>query len=167
MDTPETTGPLSPLVKILHRLEDSLLVGLLLTMIGLAVYQIFLRNVLESGLTWADPLVRVLVLWIGLVGAMVASRRDNHIRIDVITRYLPDAWQRYTRLITHVFTSLVCGIMAWYSLSFVAAERADGYTAFAKVPAWVCESVIPLAFAVISLRYLLFALNGIINPRKA
>ena len=166
MGAPESTGPLSPMVRMLHRLEDGLLVGLLLTMIGLAVYQIFLRNVLESGLTWADPLVRVLVLWIGLVGAMVASRRDNHIRIDVITRYLPDAWQRHTRRLTHAFTSLVCGVMAWHSLAFVVAEKADGYTAFAKVPAWVCESVIPLAFAVISLRYLLFVVNGIINPGK-
>ena len=47
---------------ILHRVEDAILVGLLLTMIGMAVTQIFLRNLFEAGIVWSDVLVRILVL---------------------------------------------------------------------------------------------------------
>ena len=163
--SPETPSPYR-ILNLLHRLEDGILVGLLLSMIGLAVSQIFLRNLMGSGITWADPLVRVLVLWIGLVGAMVASRTDNHIRIDVISRYLPPAMKNYTTLLTHAFTCGVCGLMAYHSLAFVLVEKADGYTAFAGVPAWICESVIPFTFTIIALRYLIFALLGLANPRK-
>ena len=35
-------------------------------------------------------LIRILVLWVGLVGAMVASREDDHIHIDLLERYLPE-----------------------------------------------------------------------------
>ncbi len=143
-------------IRLLQEIEDSILVGLLLAMIGLAVAQIGLRNFFGSGIVWGDSLVRVLVLWTGLLGAMAASRSDNHIRIDVIFRYLPPAAKHVSTLVTHGFTALICLIMTWHSARFVYMEMADGMTAFAGVPAWVCEIIIPVAFLVMGIRYLLF-----------
>ena len=45
--------------------------------------------------------------------------------------------------------------MAWYGLQLVRLEYEDGFTAFGAVPAWMAESIIPLAFLVMGLRYLL------------
>ena len=155
---PSSGGFFQTAKKILLRLEDMILVSLLLVMIGMAVLQIFLRNFFDSGIVWGDSLVRVLVLWIGLLGAMVATRSDNHISIDIISRYRPAKIQSKTRLITHVFTAGITALMAWYSLQFVLMEMQDGMIAFSVVPAWICQVIIPFAFAVISLRYLLFAI---------
>ena len=63
-------------VKSLHRAEDALLVILLTAMIVLACTQILLRNFFDSGIVWIDPLLRVMVLWLGLVGATVATRHN-------------------------------------------------------------------------------------------
>jgi TRAP-type C4-dicarboxylate transport system permease small subunit len=49
------------IVMILHKIEDSILVGLLLLMICMAVLQIFMRNLFDSGILWGDALVKVLV----------------------------------------------------------------------------------------------------------
>jgi TRAP-type C4-dicarboxylate transport system permease small subunit len=141
----------------LQKIEDGILVGLLLLMIFIAVLQIFLRNLFDSGILWGDPLVRILVLWIGLIGAMVASRDNHHISIDVISRYLPDKIKKLSNLIISIFTSLVCAVMAYYSLIFVIMEKNDGILAFATIPAWVCESIIPVSFVIISFRYLLLS----------
>ena len=148
---------------LFRKIEDSILVGLLLIMIGLAVLQIFLRNVMDSGIVWGDSLVRVLVLWIGLMGAMVASRNHNHISIDIISRYLPRGLKRFTNLGTNLFTTLITALMAWFSLGFVRMEMADNYKAFASVPAWVCEIIIPLAFFIMSLRYLFFCISQVVR----
>jgi len=137
----------------LYRVEDGILVGLLLVMIGMAVTQIFLRNLFESGIVWSDVLVRTLVLWVGLVGAMVASRQGNHINIDIIERYLPPRAKPVVNFIVELFTALICSAVAYFSLQFVQIEFADGGYVFGRVPAWVCESIIPFAFAVIALRY--------------
>jgi TRAP-type C4-dicarboxylate transport system permease small subunit len=99
------------------------------------------------------------VLWIGLVGAMVASRTDNHISIDILSRYLPARIKRITTLAVHVFTAGVTAVMAWFSLEFVQMEKGDSLIAFANVPAWVCESIIPIAFLVICIRYTLFSIS--------
>ena len=71
----------------LHRAEDALLVLLLSAMIVLAATQIMLRNFFDSGFVWIDPLLRVLVLWLGLIGATVATRNNRHIRIDLLSGF--------------------------------------------------------------------------------
>ena len=54
--------------------ENGLLVLLLTGMILLAMLQIVLRNGWDTGLSWADPTLRVAVLWVTLLGAMAATR---------------------------------------------------------------------------------------------
>jgi len=142
---------------ILHWVEDAVLVGLLLLMIGMSVTQIFLRNLLETGIVWSDVMVRILVLWVGLIGAMVASRQDNHITIDILGRYLPERAKVYANFLVKLFAALICTIVAYYSLLFVQMEFADGGMAFAQVPTWLCEAIIPFAFTVIALRYFLLS----------
>ena len=153
----------------LHQLEDAILVGLLLLMIGMAVTQIFLRNLFEAGIVWGDVMLRILVLWVGLIGAMVASRHDNHITIDILDRYLPERAKVYANFVIKLFTALICTIVAYYSLLFVQMEFADGGMAFAQVPSWLCEAIIPFAFAVIALRYFLLSfmnLKKIVESRS-
>lgn len=145
---------------VLYRIEDGILVGLLLLMIGLAVLQIFLRNFFDAGIVWSEILVRILVLWVGLVGAMVASRQGNHINIDILDRYLPKQIKSMVKTIVELFTALICTVVAYYSFTFVQVEYADGGIIFAGVPAWVCESIIPFAFTVIALRYLILSLTN-------
>ncbi|MFC1827987.1 TRAP transporter small permease [Thermodesulfobacteriota bacterium] len=147
----------------LYRLEDGILVGSLAIIIVMAVTQIFLRNLFESGIIWGNALVRILVLWIGLLGAMVASRDGNHICIDAVTRYLPERVQDAVGFVSEMFTAAVCGIMAYYSLQFVKMEFEYGGMGFARIPSWVCEVIIPVAFAVIALRYFTLSL---INFKK-
>lgn len=148
---------------VLYRIEDGILVGLLLLMIGLAVTQIFLRNLFDSGIVWSDILVRILVLWVGLLGAMVASRQGNHINVDILDRYLPERAKPLVSTVVQLFTALICTVAAYFSLLFVQVEYADGGTLFAQVPAWVCESIIPFAFAVIAVRYFILSFENLKN----
>lgn len=144
-------------LKALHALEDGLLVALLLTMVGVAVLQIVLRNGFNGGFLWAETFLRVLVLWIGLAGAMAASREHRHISIDILGRFLPPRAAKVAVIFNALFTAGIAAALAWYSLDFVRVEYESPSMAFANVPTWVCESIMPVAFAVIALRYLLLA----------
>lgn len=146
-------------IHILHILEDTALAGILVSIIILAVTQIALRNFQDSGIVWGDSLLRIMVLWIALIGAMVASRIDGHISIDLVSRYLPEKWQHRVQLLAYLFAALVCGITCYYSVVFVYYEFLDGNIAFATVPAWICQTIIPFAFAVMSLRFVISAIR--------
>ncbi|MFC1824370.1 TRAP transporter small permease [Thermodesulfobacteriota bacterium] len=153
--------------RFLLRLEDGLLVLLFLLMLAMAVTQIVLRNFFGIGIVWGDVMVRILVLWIGLVGAMVASRKGNHISIDLVARYLPKRMKGLADGLCAFFTSLVCAVMVYFSLQLVLREFEEGGTAFAKIPFWICEAIIPLAFTIIALRYLILAFNNFTTTLKS
>jgi len=138
---------------VLHRAEDFLLAFLLGTLILLAPLQIVLRNFFDAGWVWADPLLRVLVLWVALLGALAASRQDKQIAVDVFSRFLSPRANAIVGILTGLFTTVVCGVIAYHSWIFVAGERAFGSKAFGDVPAWLCQSVIPFAFAMIAVRH--------------
>lgn len=148
---------LTRLLRIVHAVEDLILVGLLLAMVGVAVMQIVLRNGFDGGFLWAETFLRVLVLWIGLAGAMAASRQHRHISIDLIGRFLPPAAHKVAIVFTALFTAGVCALLAYYSYDFVRIEYENPSIAFGVVPTWACESIMPIAFTVIGLRYLLLA----------
>jgi TRAP-type C4-dicarboxylate transport system permease small subunit len=143
--------------RVFCAVEDALLVALLLVMILLSSSQILLRIVFETSLVWADSMVRILVLWVGLFGAMVASRKGNHICIDLVTRYFSDPLIRYARFAVDLFTAAICLTVMVHSARLVKLEYLDGALAFAWVPAWVCMGIIPFSFFVMGLRYLILA----------
>lgn len=146
------------LLRLVHGLEDALLYLLVALLLGLSVYQIVLRNAFDSGLYWADPLLRVIVLWLALVGAMIASREGAHIKMDVLSHYMGDRARRIATIVTALFSAGICFIAAYYGFLFVAEEREYGMFAFASVPAWVCEAIIPLGLSIIGLRFVLDAI---------
>lgn len=154
------------IISFLHRVEDSILVGVLLTMLLMAVLQIFLRNFFSSGIIWGDAMVRVLVLWVGLLGAMVATRNNNHINIDIISRFLPAPIKNVSQLIVEIFAALVCAVMTWLSCKFILMEMEYEIIAFANMPSWVCEIIIPIAFAVICIRYSILSATSFIKLIK-
>ena len=149
--------------------ETFLLLFFLLGAILLASTQILLRNFFDSGIFWADSALRILVLWIGMTGAMFASRNKKHIRIDILSHYLPEKLRDNIWRVTELITAIVCGITAYYSIQFIQYEYEDGLIAFANVPVWLCETIIPFAFIVMALRYFFYAVtpHHLLNPEPS
>jgi TRAP-type C4-dicarboxylate transport system permease small subunit len=160
IDTPPP-GPvwLQRLRRAATRLEDGLLILLLGTMIAVAAAQILLRDVWRSGLMWGDPLTKVLVLWVALLGAMAAAREGNHITVDVLSRYLPPRARAASRVLTDLFAAAVCALLAWHGGRLVQIDYQSATLAFAHVPTWVSELIIPAGFGVMALRFLSDALH--------
>lgn len=142
---------------VLHRVEDGVLVMALLTMLSVALVQIVLRNVFDTGIAWADPFVRVLILWVTMLGAMAATRERSHITIDAVSRYLGPMPQLIARTLTALFAAAICGTAAWYTWEFLQFEREDGMIAFGVVPVWICQLILPVGFGVMAVRFVVGA----------
>jgi TRAP-type C4-dicarboxylate transport system permease small subunit len=153
----EAGGVLGRLLRFLGSVEDVLLVALLTSMIGLAVWQIALRNLAGTAVVWIDPLLRILVLWVGFLGAVAATRDDRQISVDVISRFAGEPWRSRIRVVTDLFTSAVSGFLAWHSWRFVKDASAFDEIAFGSVPLWLTGLVLPIAFGLLAARYLLLA----------
>lgn len=152
------------LIKRLHRIilliEDSLLVLLLTLMIMLSSAQILLRNFFDTGISWGDPALRLMVLWVALLGAMAATRANNHININILSYFLTENNQTRVQRVTDFFAGVVCGLIAWHAIDLVLMEKQDGTIAFASFPTWIGVSIIPIGFGIIALRFIFSSLAG-------
>jgi len=144
-------------------LEDSILVSILAGMILLASSQIFLRNFFDIGFIWTDELLRILVLWIALAGAVAASRSDKQINIAVLDRYLPARLAAFSKFLVHTFTAAVCGTVTMVSIQFVRTSQEYGDVLLGEVPAWMLQLVLPAGFALLTWRYALFSVRGLLR----
>jgi TRAP-type C4-dicarboxylate transport system permease small subunit len=130
-------------------------------MVLLAFLQVVLRNLLDQGILWADILLRNLVLWVGFIGASLATREEKHISIDLLTRFLPGKWKNLSRFFMNIFALLICLLLAEAGWTFVMDEKLYGTKIFGEVPAWYFQIIIPLGFLLMAFRFCIISLQHI------
>lgn len=151
------------LEKVGRTMEDAVLVIILTGMILLAAGQIVARNFFAFGFIWSDELLRMLVLWLAVAGAVAASRADKHINIAILDRFLPARFNVAVKIIIDLFTAGICAVVTWYSINFVQTSYAYEDVLLGDVPAWLLQLVLPIGFGLISWRYTLFALKRLLG----
>ena len=161
----EKKSPLAFLV----RLEDGVLIVILMGMVLLSFIQILLRNIFGIGLIWIDPLVRQMLLWITLTGAMVATRENKHITVDAVTRYLPPGRIKLaTGFICDAFATTVCALLAsaTFRVFFMEFQDPLGGTIMPGLPVWASLLTLPVAFGVMTLRFLRLSILSLLHTIK-
>lgn len=144
-------------------LETIILVILLTSMMLLAVGQIVLREIFSTGVVWADELVKLMVLWLAMVGSIAASRENRHIRIDALSHVLPGLAVDVSRVLVDLFAAFVCAVVAWQAWLYLQLEIEYQDTVLVNIPAWIAHSVMPAAFLLISFRFLVLVVKQLVE----
>jgi TRAP-type C4-dicarboxylate transport system permease small subunit len=139
----------------LASLERALVVLLLTGLLGLGLLQVIERNVLASGIFWADELLQHIVLWLGFLGASLATREHRHLSIDVLSHVLPVRLQVWLELLVNIVAFVLCMLLVQAAWGLVRSEYTAGTMLTFGVPAWLAQSIIPLGFGAITLRFAL------------
>jgi TRAP-type C4-dicarboxylate transport system permease small subunit len=121
----------------------------------LAVTQLVLRNVAQVGLPWIDHLLRHLVLYVALFGAVVACRPGRHIRLDVVGALAPAASAHLGRLFDCI-AAVVCALLAVAAARFWLVEWSSAPPGMRWIA--VLPVILPVGFALIALAFLLRAM---------
>jgi TRAP-type C4-dicarboxylate transport system permease small subunit len=158
---PDKLYPTHWVLGFLDSIEEKLLCLMLAAMIILACVQIFLRFFYSSGLLWIDPLLRYLVLWCGLVGAVSATSQGKHIALDLTANRLPPAIDPWLALLTHFFCILASAGLTWAGWLFLRGEIQAGGEGPLTLPLWFWNGIFPLSFGLMTMKYiLLFVMQG-------
>jgi TRAP-type C4-dicarboxylate transport system permease small subunit len=145
--------------RVSRAIETGLIALVLGGLVVFASAQIVLRNVFSIGLTWSDGLIRLVVLWLALLGALAASREERHITMGAVTRWLPQRLQRAAGVGADLFAAVFCALLSRYALAFVADSREFGDTLLNNVPAWWLQAPMPIVFALIAWQFLVHAVR--------
>lgn len=159
----EFLSRLSKFNDLLARVETWILTLLVLAMVCFAFLQVVLRNLFASGLLAGDVILRHLVLWVGFIGASLATREGRHITIDVFARLLHGRIKTAIQLVINLFSIYVTYLLTLAAIDFVAMERSFQSMLFGNVEAWYFQIIIPIGFALICLRLLFLLPQQIYN----
>ena len=145
------------------RFETILLVLVLSVMVLLAFLQVVLRNLFSEGILWGDTFLRHLVLWVGFLGASLATREKKHINIDLFTRFFKDKSKALILSITNLFAAVICWFLTSAAWTFVMDERSYNSILFNEIPAWYFQIIIPVGFLLMTFRFFIIFIENLID----
>jgi TRAP-type C4-dicarboxylate transport system permease small subunit len=159
-------SPLQRLGALYERLEEILLVSLVILMLSLGFLQILFRNLISIGIVWIDPLVGHLVLWIALLGASLATRENRHIAIDLLSGRLSPAHYSRIQGAVQLFSALVCLLLVHPAVRFVQNDYVAGTTLAFGIPLWFSQMIMPAMMLVMGVRFLHQGLKKFFPERR-
>jgi C4-dicarboxylate transporter DctQ subunit len=157
--------------RAIARFEGWLLILFLSLMVSLTFLQVILRslfiyahldwaNNLMGSLDWAEPFVRLLVLWVTFLGASLVTGENKHIKIDLLTQIIPASWLPVLNVLLSLAGALVTALMLKASLFYVGTEMSFGGNLFLNVPNWIGQLILPVGFLLICFRFLVRGLSS-------
>jgi TRAP-type C4-dicarboxylate transport system permease small subunit len=110
------------------------------------------RYVFGFSLLGSDEVQVFIMVAMTFLGAVVVTRRNEHLRMDVLVRLMPDAVRFLLRIAEQVLLLLLAGFMLSQSYFYAGQMLRIGRTSdMAGVPMWIPHGAVALGFALILL----------------
>ncbi len=117
------------MIRWLHAVERGLIqfesisaAASLLLLLTLMLVQIFTRNLFDFGFPEIEVITRNLLIMCGAFGAVLATPRMRHIKIDALTPFLSSQQLYLLSFPLALFSALACAAMAYYAVIFSLDE---------------------------------------------
>lgn len=108
------------------------------------------RYLFGVSLLGADEVQIFIMVGMTFLGAAVVTRRDLHLRMDVLVRYLPAPVRVALRVVELLLLATVAGFVVSQSYFYAGQMLRIGRTSdMAGVPMWIPHGTVALGFALI------------------
>lgn len=99
--------------------EDWLTLGFFWLLALTVFYQFFTRYVLADSAAWTEEIARYLLIVVTFVGSSMAVRRNSHIHVEFLYRWLPPAVGRAMSTFVDVARTAFLAYGTWLSLELM------------------------------------------------
>jgi|GEM_PF-2036844 len=157
----------------IQKVERFILVSGIVVILSVGMAQIILDNIylnvgvinyLKGVFSFVDLLSRQLTVWIGLVGASLATSTADHINIDAFGRLLKGKQIYINKIIIGFFCVIGSFLLTMHAFVLVADYMKNpSVVMLNSIPTqkWAWALVFPAAFSLITIRYLVQTLEYI------
>jgi len=95
----------------LNRLLEMLLILMIAILILDVLLGVVSRYVLKDQVGWTEELARVLLIWVGFLGAAVTFNRGGHLGVDFFTGLMDAESRRWMTLFRHLVVIVFAGVV--------------------------------------------------------
>ncbi len=143
--------------KVVLVVEKAFLILALLVMTGLVFIVALDRwfEFINLGWFWATKLALFLMIWVGFVGASVATKERKHLAIDVASRVLSPKGAKVAAFFSLAIAAGFCFVLAGYAWDLVAESKEYGdREGVLPIPTWIIQTIIPFTLVVMGARFI-------------
>ncbi|HEX4944965.1 MAG TPA: TRAP transporter small permease [Usitatibacteraceae bacterium] len=134
-----------------YRFEDWLSFAFFWVLALVIFYQFFTRYVMNDSASWTEEIARYLLICVAFVGAAVGVRRNNHIQVDFLYRYLPHAACRAMSTLVDVLRIAFLGYCVWLTY-LLMGKIGSSRMSIVDLPMGLVYGVVLFGFALMTWR---------------
>ena len=145
-------------VRFFQALEAVLFV-LVLTLLALVILQVFTRYVLQSSLPWTEEVARMVLVWLVMIGAAIATERKEQYAIKFIFQRLRGRTRLTVLLLTHLLGIAFLLALMVYGAGYVRTNMQTVYVATQLSKGYIYAAV-PIGAAIMMATLVLHAIEA-------
>lgn len=89
----------------------------------LGLWQVLARFVFSQPSTWTEESMRRLLIWMVMLGIVVAFRRGALVSVDLMLRVSTGAWQQVVRWVITLSSLAYLSVLVWFGVNLVTRVR--------------------------------------------
>jgi TRAP-type C4-dicarboxylate transport system permease small subunit len=124
------------------RCVELVAVVLMLAMLGTVVLGVATRSA-GRPVVWTDELAQYLLVWLGFVGFILASRRGSHIRVTVLLDRFPERLRKLLEVAIRLAIVVFAAVLIWQAGPLIR-RNIDVETVTLPFPAAVLYVLLPV-----------------------
>uniref|UniRef100_UPI000D3B2C65 TRAP transporter large permease n=1 Tax=unclassified Variovorax TaxID=663243 RepID=UPI000D3B2C65 len=135
---------------LLGTLVDGAAGALVLADVAVLLAGVVARFVLHKPLIWSDELASMLFIWLAMLGAVVALRRGEHMRMTAMVSKLAPPRRRFAEAVSLYAALAFLAMVAWPAWEYASEERFITTPALDISNAWRAAAL-PVGLALMAL----------------
>lgn len=141
--------------KILAKVENTIIVGALLSSVLALMVNIVLRYIFKSGLIWAEEYARFAIVWLTFIGASVVIREGEHLSVGIVMELLKN---RKAKVFVEKTGILLALLFSVFLIVFGGQLTVESYklgqvSPSLQLPMWTVYSAVPMGGLLTSYRF--------------
>jgi TRAP-type transport system small permease protein len=102
-----------------YRFEDWAAFAIFWVLAVVIFYQFFTRYALNDSASWTEEIARYLLIATAFVGGAINVRKNNHIQVDFLYRFLPHAVNRVLSTCVDIARIAFLGYCVWLTYALI------------------------------------------------
>ncbi|KAB3529719.1 TRAP transporter small permease [Alkaliphilus serpentinus] len=140
--------------KVLVRFEEGLIAFLLLAATILLFTNVILRYVFSNSPTWAEEVIRYIMIWITFIGGSVCVRNYLHVGIDIFVSNAPPKIKKLLMMLAELVSALFCFIITYYGYeNTMLVINTSQKSPALYMPMWFVYIAIPIGSFLMAIRF--------------
>ncbi|MGY4688593.1 TRAP transporter small permease [Salibacterium sp. K-3] len=111
---------------LFYKAEEIIIGLLIITATAILFFNVVLRYGFAANTSWANELIRYMMIWITFIGMAICFRRGLHVGIDFILDYLSKRVTRIVQLVVNVLSILFLVFLGYFGMELVLFSMNTG-----------------------------------------